>query len=159
MAINLETFNKLQKVQLCQPSKALYGPARQRLKVAGQCTIQLTHEGNSSNEEVFNMEDLKTNLLGLPAIQSLQLIKRVCATTTTSEDIKEQYPKVFNGLGTLGDPYEIKLKDDAQPYALYAPRSVPHARLHVALKRLADANVTLNQCLQPAIHQLPWTRD
>ena len=40
-------------------------------------------------------------------------------------NIKEQYPKVFNGLGTLGDPYEIKLKDDAQPYALYAPRSVP----------------------------------
>ena len=124
-AINLETFNKLQKVQLRQPSKALYGPARQRLKVAGQCTIQLTHEGNSSNEEVFIVEDLKTNLLGLPAIQSLQLIKRVCATTTTAEDIKEQYPKVFNGLGTLGDPYEIKLKDDAQPYALYAPRSVP----------------------------------
>ena len=58
-AINLETFNKLQKVQLCQPSKALYGPAHQRLKVAGQCTIQLTHEGNSSNEEVFIMEDLK----------------------------------------------------------------------------------------------------
>ena len=123
-AINLETFKKLQKVQLHKASKALYGPARQRLKVAGQCVVPLTHEKNTSEQLIFVVEDLKTNLLGLPAIKSLQLLQRLCATTTSS-DIKEQYPKVFNGLGTLGAAYEIKLKDDAQPYALYAPRSAP----------------------------------
>ena len=74
-AINLETFKKLQKVQLHKASKALYGPARQRPKVAGQCVVPLTHKNNTSEELIFMVEDLKTNLLGLLAIKSLQLLQ------------------------------------------------------------------------------------
>ena len=44
---------------------------------------------------------------------------------TPRNDIIEQFPKVFTGLGTLGEEYKIQLKDDATPYALYAPRNVP----------------------------------
>ena len=74
-AINLETFKKLQKVQLQKASKALYHPARQKLKVAGQCVVPLTHKKNMSEELIFVVEDLKTNLLGLPVIKSLQLLQ------------------------------------------------------------------------------------
>ena len=37
----------------------------------------------------------------------------------------KQFPKVFNGLGTFGEEYTIKLKEGASPHALYTPRNVP----------------------------------
>ena len=68
-----------------------------------------------SSQTVYVVRGLKTNLLGLPAIISLNLASRV--DTTTIADYKalmeESFPKVFKGLGNLGDPYIIKL---AQPY-------------------------------------------
>ena len=73
---------------------------------------------------MFVVRGLKNNLLGLPAIQALQLVQRV-DTIRTGEDIREQFPKVFTGLGTLGEPYQIKLKEGALPYSIYAPRAVP----------------------------------
>ena len=42
-----------------------------------------------------------------------------------SSDIEKEFPKIFSGLGTLGEEYEIKLKDDTSPYSTYAPRNVP----------------------------------
>ncbi len=32
---------------------------------------------------------------------------------------------VFNGLGTIGEEYTVKLKENATPYALFVPRNVP----------------------------------
>ena len=39
--------------------------------------------------------------------------------------MKDSFPALFQGLGNLGEPYEIKLEANASPHALYAPRSVP----------------------------------
>ena len=44
---------------------------------------------------------------------------------TFRESTIEKYPKVFEGLGNLGEPYVIKLRNDAKPLALYTPRNVP----------------------------------
>jgi len=70
-----------------------------------------------------------TYILGLPAITSLQLAKHLDETVLTSplqaEEIYRQFPTLFTGLGNLGDDYKIKLKPDAVPYALYAPRRIP----------------------------------
>ena len=75
------------------------------------------------------MNHLKTNLLGLPSISALHLAARVnsttCDVTTTEEIIKRKFPKVFTGLGNLGDEYDIKLHPDAKPYSLFTPRHVP----------------------------------
>ena len=67
---------------------------------------------------------LRNNLLGLPAIKSLQLVCRV-DTVCSEQEIQQRFPKVFSGLGTLGEPYVIKLKADAKPYALFTARNVP----------------------------------
>ena len=67
---------------------------------------------------------LKNNLLGFPAIKNLHLINKIDRTTTTTP-IQERFAKVFKGLGTLGEEYEIQLKNDAVPYSLYTPRNVP----------------------------------
>jgi hypothetical protein len=42
-----------------------------------------------------------------------------------SPDWIKEYPGVFNGLGTMGDPYEIKLKPNIQPHAIFSLRKVP----------------------------------
>jgi len=75
------------------------------------------------------------NLLGLPAINALQLAVRIDNVNGTdplhskpldpNTDIKEQYPTVFSGLGNLGEEYEIHLKPDAVPRSLSTPRHVP----------------------------------
>ena len=62
--------------------------------------------------------------MGLPAIMSLQLVCRV-DTVCSEAEIQQRFPKVFNGLGTLGEPYVIKLKTDVKPYAMFTARNVP----------------------------------
>ena len=67
---------------------------------------------------------LKNNLLGLPAIKSLQLVHRV-DTVSSEQEIQQRFPKVFSWLGTLEEPYVKKLRADAKPYALFTARNVP----------------------------------
>ena len=82
---------------------------------------------------MFVVDGLKTNLLGLPAITALGLAIRVDTTDTdspaptleTKMDIMKQFPTVFQGLGNLGEDYEIRLKPEAVPHSLYVPRHVP----------------------------------
>ena len=38
--------------------------------------------------------------------------------------IKQRYPKLFQGLGKLAGKYKIRLKEDAKPIALSAPRRI-----------------------------------
>jgi len=68
---------------------------------------------------------MKTNLLGLPAIIALNLAARVDTTTDDALLIYDRFPSVFEGLGNLGEPYSIKLKPEAKPFALYTARNVP----------------------------------
>ena len=83
----------------------------------------LSYRGHQCAEPVFIVKHLQHNLLGLPAIQALQLLAQVQAVSTP---IAEQYPTLFVGLGTFrGTSYEIKLKPDAKPFALFTSRNVP----------------------------------
>ena len=122
-AISEETFLQIGGAKLQKPTKILYGPARQTLNVLGQFMTTLQHEQHTSLQPVFVIRGLKNDLLGLPAIVSLQLIRRA-NSIQTDDDIRKQFPKVFSGLGTLGDPYQIKLKEGAVPYSIYTPRAV-----------------------------------
>ncbi len=111
--------------------KALYGPARNPLQVLGQCVCHLSYKGKACKQQLYVVEGLKNNLLGLPAISALNIAARLDNTAAvstvplTTEYIHKRFQNLFKGLGTLGDEYEIKLKPDAKPYALYASRNVP----------------------------------
>ena len=123
-AISEETYLQLGEAKLQKPTKILYGPARQTLDVLGQFMTTLKHEQHLSLQPVFVIRGLKNNLLGLPAIIFLQLIRRA-SSIQTGDDIRKQFPKVFSGLGTLGEPYQIKLREGAIPHSIYTPRAVP----------------------------------
>ena len=78
---------------------------------------------------MFIIKGLNSNLLGLPAITALNLAKRLDETIITAAlsptEIFRQFPKLFSGLGNISDEYEIRLKSDAVPHAIYTPRRIP----------------------------------
>ena len=76
----------------------------------GQFEEILHYEDRSTQQQVYVVKGLTTNLLGLPAIISLNLASRVDTTTVANYKslVEECFPKVIRGLGNLGDPYVIK---------------------------------------------------
>ena len=42
-----------------------------------------------------------------------------------NDDIYQRFPHLFQGLGTVDEAYQVTLKPNATPHALYAARNVP----------------------------------
>lgn len=89
----------------------------------GQFKATLAHKNVKSEQEVFVIQKLQNNLLGLPAITALNILCWIQATY--AEDIFNQFPEIFTGLGNLGQEHQIQIKPDAQPFALHTFRTVP----------------------------------
>ena len=69
--------------------------------------------------------DLYTPLLGRPAIQALELVKRVGSVEDKTFDTQKVIPALFRNLGKLQRPYHIQMKEGAKPFALTALRHMP----------------------------------
>ena len=121
--ISEDTYDALQRPTLDKPSRVLYGPARLPLDVLGQFRGNMTQGPSQHLENIYVVRNLRNNLLGLPAITALKLIQRVDATYSGKEDVLERFPKVFTGLGTMGEDYTIRLEEGARPRSLLTPRS------------------------------------
>ena len=97
----------------------------------------------------------KHNLLGLPAIKGLHLLSVLdnleCDPTTA---IKQEFPSLFTGLGTLQGDYEIQVKPDAQPFSLGTARNIPLS-LHDKVKQELDAMVAQEVILKVQ-QPTPW---
>ena len=124
-AISAETHQELENVTLHQPKKTLCGPANSHLSVIRQFTGDLTYKQTNCQQEIFVIKGLQNNLLGLPAIKALELIKRLQAVTLSDSYIKQSYQNLFHGLGTLEEEYTIKFKQDAVPHTLHTTCRVP----------------------------------
>ena len=120
------TYRAVGEPRLREANKLIYGPARHKLHVLGQIEENVSHDDISSVQTVYVIKGLKANLLGLPGITALtQIVHRVNSLGSDKTTILQQYPTVFEGLGTLGDEYCIQLREGATPYSLYTPRNVP----------------------------------
>ena len=83
------------------------------------------------------------NLLGLPAVIALALVAKVDALSTKL-GVAGQFPSLFQGLGSLGEPYQIKLQPDAKPFALFTARHVPlplRDKVKQELEKMVDLGV------------------
>ena len=118
------TFKNLEDVQLKKPTRSLYGPAISPLTILTQFTINLTFKHVTCKQTVFVVKNLKNNLLELPAITSLNLISRIDSIHCSADEVKKLYLHLFQGLGSLGEEYEIKLKENAKPFSLHTARNV-----------------------------------
>ena len=129
-------FAKLKGIVLHPTSKTLYGPGNHALLVLGKFNAELKLDTKEVQEEVFVVTGLKNSLLGQPAIQSLNLLARVCSVNSEMSRIISEYPKLFHGLGNLKGEYSIQLRADAQPFALSAPRRIAIPRMPLVKKEL-----------------------
>ena len=75
-------------------------------------------------KQVFVVQGLKINLLGIPAITEHNLAARhtVGCSYKLWFSSKNKFPTVFQGLRNLGEPYAIQLKKHATSYAFYLAR-------------------------------------
>ena len=65
-----------------------------------------THKERSSTQQVFVVEGLTNNFLGLPANTALNQAARVDMTSDSDPiagTFREPFPDVFEGLGNLGE--------------------------------------------------------
>ncbi|KAL5506839.1 hypothetical protein EMCRGX_G008586 [Ephydatia muelleri] len=125
-AISETTYESLGKTQLLRKcAKTLYGPSAEPLHILGVLQMELKYSGRVCHQPVYVIKGLKGNLLGLPAIQSLQLLSRINSIDDYSTNIYRQFPNLFRGLGIYDDPYHIKLKPNATPHCVYTARNIP----------------------------------
>lgn len=133
-----EIFHKGQFPQLESTKKVLQGPGRTPITVRGKFSVSIGTENKSTTQEVYVVPDLKCNLLGRPAIQALGLVARVDAVALDSrERVKEQFPKLFKGLGKMEGDYKIELRADAKPFSISTPRRVPLPLMSQVKKELS----------------------
>ena len=123
-AITEQAYKALGSPKTNQPVKKRCGPTSKPLKVMGRLTVSMSHKDHLCKQEIFVVNHLHHNLLGLPAIKALHLLTRV-EQINTMPTIQQEFPNLFTGLGTLqGDPYTICLKPDAKPFSLGTARNI-----------------------------------
>ncbi|UYV83522.1 K02A2.6-like [Cordylochernes scorpioides] len=130
-------FKNFAYKKLCKPDIQLLGPRQVKLHVIGKCTALIEKDGRSIPGEIFVVPQLMQPLLSGKASESLNLIKRLQSIEKrNSLNPFEEYPKLFTGLATLQGSYTIKLKDESQPHAIYAPRRIPIPLLNKTKEQL-----------------------
>ena len=88
----------------------MQGPDRKPLNALGSVNISLKYKDKCTNQEVYVIKGLNHNLLGLPAIEALQLVAMVDTVQDETALIKEKFPSLFKGLGSISTEYTIRLK-------------------------------------------------
>lgn len=126
----------------------LRGAGDSPLTTLGKFQATITWNGRTSKETVYVSERLRHPLLGLPAIQALQVLpslNEIKADNHLEHDrVLTKYPSLFQGLGKMKVLYTISLHPDAKPFAITYPRRVPIALLpsvELELKRMQEMDV------------------
>ena len=92
--------------RILKPStKNLKGLNKQELQVCGQFTCSMRVDKKTTRQEVYVVRGLDLALVGLPAIEALNLVTKICAINTDKEAIVCRFLKLFAGLGCLTEEY------------------------------------------------------
>ncbi|XP_075740610.1 uncharacterized protein LOC119165085 [Rhipicephalus microplus] len=100
----------------------LTGPGSQPLRVLGSYMARLRWHGKMSSQRLYVIQSLTVPLLGLPALQALEVVKFLDELQTPKATLRAE---LFQGLGTLKDEYTILLRPGAVPFSLSVPRRIP----------------------------------
>ncbi|UYV61427.1 hypothetical protein LAZ67_1004797 [Cordylochernes scorpioides] len=107
------------------------------LQTVGMFISTLRNGNYEIKEKIYVIRRLSKPLLSRRACELLNLARRIEVVATRINPIKE-FPEVFEGLGQIGNPYEIKLKPGAKPYAVHTPRRVPIPLMEKLKTRLEE---------------------
>ena len=119
------------KPKLCKPKKRLHSCNSEKLNICGMCTVALAGKKKFAVQDIYVVKDLHQSLLGGPALEALDLIKKNCVNAVNSEEktdteYKLRYSKLFKGLGKMPNEYIIHLKPNTKPFVCYVPRKIAH---------------------------------
>lgn len=110
------------------------------IKVLGQCRLKSICKSNPYLLK-FNVVDVTSSpVLGREACEEMDLVKRIMAVSVNkskSEQILNEFPDVFEGIGCLPCEYKIRLSTDARPI-VHAPRKLPIAIRDVVKRKLSE---------------------
>ncbi|UYV82749.1 K02A2.6-like [Cordylochernes scorpioides] len=109
------------------------------LQTVGMFISTLRNGNYEIKEKIYVIRRLSEPLLSRRACELLNLARRIEVVATRINPIKE-FPEVFEGLGQIGNPYEIKLKPGAKPYAVHTPRRVPIPLMEKLKTRLEETD-------------------
>ena len=115
------------------------------IKPNGTCRLTCSNQAKDGTCEVkFYVAPVNAQpILGLGDCVQLDLVKRVYSMQEeglTKDMLKQKYPMVFKGLGTL-EMYHITLQDNCTP-VINPPRRIPHS-LKGRLQQSLEKNIRL----------------
>ena len=117
---------------LKSPTQTLKGPGGITLPVLGMFQATLEHKGRQINEPIYVIKNQHCSLLSRRACMELQLIRlgdvEVQEVSPTT-GFREEFPKLFQGLGKLKTEYKISVDETVKPFCLYTARKIPHPLL------------------------------
>ena len=109
----------------------IFAAGGKRLTEVGAFTAKMSVREHEAIQSIYVVRPLRHALLGRPAIEALQILKRPALLEREEKEaiiheirIREQFPALFRGLGTMPGEYVIRLRDGAKPFALTTPRRV-----------------------------------
>ena len=87
MAISSDTLQKLTSKRIKPSQRSLVGPSHQPLKQKGQfqAHLELLSGDKVASQTVYVVENLRNNLLGLPAILALEMVTQSIFSSTSSQ--------------------------------------------------------------------------
>ena len=127
--------------ELKQSNKILVGSNQIKLQCYGYFYEKLCIGKITNIAQFFVCQNVSTPLFGKPELEKFELIElkipqnhvyQSCnsieervANFPTGEEIKKDFPSVFNGLGLVkGEPVSIQVNEGTTPYHIGAPRRV-----------------------------------
>ncbi|XP_028416269.1 uncharacterized protein K02A2.6-like [Dendronephthya gigantea] len=139
----VEKNDGTKSVQLKNTAIKLTGYGGAEIPVKGTCILPCTYKTQQIMSKFFVVETNYRTVLSLETCKQLNLIRVMHSLVVdnlvsgcSTEQIKENYSKVFHGLGKLEECYQMQLDPKAVPVA-QAPRKIP-ATLRVKLKQELD---------------------
>ena len=103
--ISEKNFQQGRGVDLQPSRRLLTGPRQFPLSMCGQFTGLIKHSSKEVEEKIFVRTGLKIALIGHPAIETLNLISRVCSIDDLKQKYATQYPNLFQGLRKFEGEY------------------------------------------------------
>ena len=137
--IPVEVVKTLGIRKLQRTKQRLVGYSGDLIPLLGRVDLELEYRGRIAVGRFYVRDALVGNgsaeslaLIGLPTLRDLDIISDNSIHNISSQHIHtdndwlRKYPSVFNGLGKIGTPISLKLKDNA------CPRAVPNRHIPLA---------------------------
>lgn len=135
-------------------TETLTGPSGRTLRVMGKFTADIKWKNKTSRYVIYIIDSMHTALLGLPALESLGIVKFVESFMPYTKKVEKQFPRLFRGLGTLEGDYTIRLAAKAVPYPLYTAKRIP-IHLRKAVQRVLR-ELEKQWVIRPVEAPTPW---